>query len=257
MSHTKGLNMAESQTIAKVADRMVATLKALVRTRVTTGLITVLPIIVTLWVLRFVFRLMRDASLWLVEYILLSSWGSNILESWGIGPADLTQKGFAAYPAFFQWTISIFSVLVTISLLYILGFITANIVGRRAINLTEQIVDRVPLVKTIYRSCKQIVGAFGSAQQSSFQSVALVPFPNDKMRAVAFVTSKFTDSTTGTELATVFIPSTPNPTTGFLQVLKQDDLTEVDWTVEQAITTIMSVGMIRSESISIAGKDKP
>jgi uncharacterized membrane protein len=113
------------------------------------------------------------------------------------------------------------------------------------------------LVKTIYRSCKQIVGAFGSAQQSGFQSVALVPFPNDKMRAVAFVTSKFTDSTTGTELATVYIPSTPNPTTGFLQVLKQGDLTEVDWTVEQAITTIMSVGMIRSESISIAGKDKP
>ena len=248
--------MTESQTVAKIADRMVRAFRALIRTRITTGLITILPILVTLWILRFVFRLMRDASLWLLEAILLSDWGTAVLESWGIKPADLTQEGIAAYPTAVQWAISIFAVLVTLCLLYIIGLITANVLGRRAVHFAEQFVNRVPLAKTIYSSCKQIVGSFGSGTGQGFQSVALVPFPNEKMRAVGFVTSKFADSISGEQLVTVFIPSTPNPTTGFLQVLKRNDITEVEWTVEQAFTAIMSVGMIRPDNTSISRNEK-
>ncbi len=235
----------------RVRDRVVATAMALIRTRVTTGLVTVLPIVVTVWLIRVVFGMMRDASLWLVE-AFLDHWGASFLEAWGVQARDLAEKGLGAYPVHIQWTISIISVFLTLFLLYAIGLITANVVGRRTLALGEELVDRLPLVKTVYRSCKQIIVSFGGEQRRGFQSVVLVPFPNEFSRAVGFVTNQFKDSISGEELAIVFIPSTPNPTTGFLEVLHRRSLVELDWSVEQAVTTIMSAGLIRPEFFSMS-----
>lgn len=249
--------------------RVGATLKALLRTRITTGILTILPLLVTLWVVRLIFGWMRDASGWAVKALLLSPPGRPYLEQLHFDFArweKIKELGFqAAQEQFFElmpwhvrWGIAVFSVLLTIFILYVIGLFSANIFGRRLIEWVEQLVDRVPLVKTVYRGLKQILSSFSGDQTQTYQRVALVPFPDASMRAVAFITNIFPDSITGEELCTVFIATTPNPTTGYLQVLKRKDITELNWSVEEAIRCVMSAGILRPPFLTIVpNKDLP
>ena len=253
-----------------------ATLKRLVRARVTAGVITILPILITFWLVRAIFRMMRDASQWVVLAILDSAQGEAILERIldesaqeslldpnrdGDGFTSLAEAfdalGVAMLPQSVQWGIPIFSVLLTIFVLYTIGLFTANIIGKRFIYLTERLVERMPLVKTVYGATKQIVRTLGGDQTRKFQRVALIPFPQARMRCVGFITAMFKDSVSGEELCTVFIPTTPNPTTGYLQVLKRSDLIELDWSVEEAVQTIMSGGILRPKFLTIVTPETP
>lgn len=241
---------------------ILATVRALIRARITAGLITILPIVVSLWLLKLIFTSMRDASQWGVEAVLGTEWGQTIvLPRWQQEEqpdiiAEFGKLGIQALPENVQWGIAIFSVLLTAFLLYIIGMFAANIVGRRLLDLVERVVDRVPLVKTVYRSTKQIMSSFTGEQSQSFQRVALIPFPQERMRCVGFITTIFHDSVSGEELCTVFIPTTPNPTTGYLQILRRSDLVELDWSVEDAVRTIMSGGILRPEFLTIVPKGK-
>jgi uncharacterized membrane protein len=284
------MNHSPGPKPARPSNPLLATLQALFRTRVTAGLLTVLPIYVTWIVVTFVFGLMRDSSIWAVDLYLRSTLGRQLLDSWLVPAVDpvtgravldaaggptlisLTEKltqleaklghpatlsdVFGVLPVTLQWGISIFSVLLTIFLLYAIGLLTANLIGRRVLDWLESLVDRLPLVKTVYRSVKQIVGQFGSEQQQSFQRVALVPFPTPGMRAVGFITNVTRDDVTGQELVTLFIPTTPNPTTGFFQILPKSDVVEVPWSVEEAIRAIMSGGILRPSLLTLASADE-
>ncbi len=256
--------------------RIAATIKALLRTRITAGLLVVLPIWITILLVKFVFSVMRDASLWLVEGILRGPLGKKLLDDWEVtdnassgseikitvrealenlqellGRVPTQEEFLGILPERVEWGIAILSVLLTIVILYAIGLFTKNIFGRRVIASYESLLDRVPLVKTVYRSSKQILSTFAGEQSQEFQRAALVPFPQEKMRCVGFITAIFNDSVTGEELATVFIPTTPNPTTGYLQILKREDLVELDWSVEDAVRTIMSGGILRPDFLTI------
>jgi uncharacterized membrane protein len=234
--------------------RIGATIRALIRTRVTAGLFTILPIALTLWVVWLLFKSMRWASQWLVEAILEAKWKAVLPDSWATRWPGFTHEELSQ--PIIYWSISVFSVGLTFFLLYIVGLFAANIVGRRALGLVDGVVERVPLVKTVYRSLKQIVATFSSQKAQSFQRVALVPFPHEGMRCVAFVTNIFKDSVTGEELCSVFISTTPNPTTGYLQILRRCDITELNWTVEEGVRAVMSAGILRPDFITIiANKD--
>lgn len=239
--------------------RIGATLRALIRTRVTTGLIVVLPIYVTFLVAKFVFGTMRDASQWVVLALLKSTWFQKFV--WKIESADEQkvdiEEFLTQYPAL-DWGIAIFSVLLTVTLLYVIGLFAANIFGRRIIETLDGMVERVPLVKTVYRGLKQILSSFSGDQSQSFRKAALVPFPQEKMRSVGFITNIFTDSVTGEELCSIFIATTPNPTTGYLLILKRKDITELNWSVEDAIRCVMSGGILKPEFLTIVpNKDLP
>ncbi len=232
--------------------RIGATLKVLIRTRVMAGLLVVLPIYVTIFLIKFVFGVMRDSSQWVVLALLEAKWFQKHV--WKLDLAEGEELGIdvllTAHP-WLDWFIAILSVLLTILILYAIGVFTANIFGRRLVEMFERFVARVPMVKTVYRSSKQILATLAGGQTQSFQRVALVPFPQEKMRCVGFVTAMFNDSRTGEELACVFIPTTPNPTTGYLQILKRKDLVELDWSVEEAVQTIMSGGILRPDFLTI------
>lgn len=239
--------------------RLAATVKALVRTRVMTGLIVVLPIYVTILLIKFVFGVMRDASQWGVFALLEAPWFQKHV--WKLEHLEGEKFDLVGilkrYPGL-DWGIAVFSVLLTIFLLYIIGLFAANLVGRRVIALFDGIVERVPLVKTVYRSLKQILGTFSGEQTSSFQRVALVPFPQERMRCVAFVTNIFKDSVTGEELCSVFISTTPNPTTGYLQIVKRCDITELNWTVEEGVRAVISAGILKPDYVTlVSNKDLP
>lgn len=256
--------------------RVANTVKALLRTRITAGLLVVLPIWVTILLVKFVFGAMRDASLWAVEGYLRSPIAQPLLDRWkvadhaagesealisvgealnnlqeALGRVPTQEEFLGILPERVEWGIAIVSVLLTIIILYAIGLFAKNIFGRRVIASYESLLDRVPLVKTVYRSSKQILATFAGEQSEEFQRAALVPFPQEKMRSVGFITAIFNDSVTGEELAAVFIPTTPNPTTGYLQVLKRKELVELDWSVEDAVRTIMSGGILRPDFLTI------
>ncbi len=232
--------------------RLAATFKALLRTRLTAGLLVVLPIWITVLLIKFIFQIMRDSSQWVLLAMMRAEWFQKHV--WKLPLPEgrrLDIEAFLQQHPMLDWGIAILSVLLTFCILYLVGLFTRNIVGRRIVETMDHLVDQVPLVKTVYRSSKQIIATFAGEQSKDFQRAALIPFPQEKMRAVGFITSVFRDSVTGEELATVFIPTTPNPTTGYLQVLKRADLVELDWSVEDAVRTIMSGGILRPDFLTI------
>ncbi len=226
--------------------------KTRLRTRLSAGLILVIPIWITVILVRFIFALTRDASLWMVEGLLLTPWGAGLLDAWKVSAAALRADGVEALPPAWRWCLGILSVLLTLTTIYVLGVVTTHIVGRRLVGAAEALVDRVPLVKTIYRASKQVLETFAGESAQSFQRVALVPFPADDVRTLGFVTQLMPDPISGEELCAVFVPTSPNPTTGFVFIVRRDRVVEMDWTVEEAIKAVMSGGVLLPDIAAMA-----
>ena len=231
--------------------RLWATVRALLRARVTAGLVLVLPVWITFLLVKFLFDVMRDMSLWLVD-AYLRHWGEAFVSAWGVTPEDFKAKGVQILPSSVQWGVAIFSVFLTAFFLYLIGVLTANIFGRRLVHTAELLLERVPFVKTIYRSSKQILETFAGESSQSFQRAALIPFPTKETRSIGFITGFSKDTRTGEELCTVFVAATPNPTSGFVFVLKRSDVIELDWTVEEAIKVVISCGVLVPPTIPLA-----
>jgi uncharacterized membrane protein len=249
--------MSETESAAprpSESPRRWSSLKARMRNRLMAGLILVLPIWITLLLAAFVFRLMRDASLWIVEALLISPWIGALLERAGLSAEIVRTRGLEGLPTAVQWALAAVSVLLTVAVIYVLGIVTTNIVGRRIVHWIEAIVDRLPFVKTVYRASKQVLETFAGESAQSFQRVVLVPFPSPDARTIGFITRVHRDPATGDELCAVFVATAPNPTTGFVLVVKRRDLVELDWSVEEAVRVVMSGGVLLPELRMLAGR---
>jgi uncharacterized membrane protein len=133
--------------------------------------------------------------------------------------------------------------------LTLLGFLTANLVGRTLVEFGENILYRMPVVRPIYKSLKQIFETLFSKSESSFRRVALVEFPSPGMWSLVFLSQSASPDIAArlpqTEHVAAFMPCTPNPTTGFFFYVPRRDLIELDITVEAAMTLLMSAGMVQ------------
>src|SRR5215212_4966519 len=131
--------------------------------------------------------------------------------------------------------------------LTLLGFLTANLVGRSLVEFGEAILNHMPVVRPIYKSLKQIFETLFSKTGSSFRRVALVEFPSPGMWSLVFLSQPATPEIAArlpdTEHLAAFMPCTPNPTTGFFFYVPRRDLIELDISVEAAMTLLMSAGM--------------
>jgi uncharacterized membrane protein len=131
--------------------------------------------------------------------------------------------------------------------LTLLGFLTANFVGRKLVEAGEEILNRMPVVRPIYKSLKQIFETFFAKGGSSFRRVGLVEFPSPGMWSLVFLSNPATPDMAArlpdTEHIAAFMPCTPNPTTGFFFYVPRRDIIELDITVEAAMTLLMSAGM--------------
>jgi uncharacterized membrane protein len=134
--------------------------------------------------------------------------------------------------------------------LTLLGFLTANLVGRTLVDLGERLLDRMPLVRSIYKGLKQIFETLFSQSGSSFRKVGLVEFPAPGMWSLVFLSQRPSDNITARlpsreEYVSVFLPCTPNPTTGFFFYVVRSAVIELDIAVEDAAKLIMSAGLIQ------------
>jgi len=143
-----------------------------------------------------------------------------------------------------------FGLIIAFLALTVLGFLTANLVGRTFVEIGEMILERVPIVRPIYRSLKQVFETLFSKSASSFRTVGLVEFPAPRMWSLVFLSTPPGGELTAhlpseDEYVSAFMPCTPNPTTGFFFYVLRRDVIELGISVEDAAKLLMSAGMIQ------------
>lgn len=133
----------------------------------------------------------------------------------------------------------------TLVLLLITGLLVTNIIGFKLIHVWEKIVDRIPLVRSIYSAVKQVAQTLFQPTDTSFRKVVLIEYPRKGCWGIAFVTSdKFTHPEHDEPFYTVFVPTTPNPTSGFILLVPKKDTIELDLSVEEALKMVVSLGVV-------------
>lgn len=138
-------------------------------------------------------------------------------------------------------------VVLAVVLVLTTGMIMANLLGRRLVNAWESLLSRIPLVRTLYAGIKQIMEAVLATDAKSFRRVLLVEYPRKGVWSLAFMTTDQlgeVQQKTETDVIGVFIPTTPNPTSGFVLMVPADDVIELDMTVEQGLKMIISMGTV-------------
>jgi uncharacterized membrane protein len=142
-----------------------------------------------------------------------------------------------------------FGLVIVFLALTLLGFLTANLIGTRLVGFGESMLNRMPIVRPIYRTTKQIFQTLFSASESSFRHVGLVEFPAPGMWSLVFLTQSpsavIAKHLPQTEHVSAFLPCTPNPTTGFFFYVPKRDVIDLDITVEQAMSLLISAGIIQ------------
>src|SRR5947199_7424648 len=142
-----------------------------------------------------------------------------------------------------------FGLILALVTLTLLGFLTANFVGRKLVEVGENILNRMPIVRPIYNSLKQIFQTLFGKGGSSFRRVGLIEFPSPGMWSLVFLSNPASPEIAArlpdTEHLAAFMPCTPNPTTGFFFYVARRDVIDLDITVEAAMTLLMSAGMVQ------------
>lgn len=151
---------------------------------------------------------------------------------------------------YLPWKIPGSGLVIALFALTLLGFLTANLVGRTLVQLGDHLIDRMPIVRPIYKTVKQVFQMLFSKSGTSFRKVGLVEFPAPGMWSLVFISqppsAEVASRLPGAdEQISVFLPCTPNPTTGFYFYVPRKNIIELEIPVEQAATLIMSAGMIQ------------
>ena len=146
-----------------------------------------------------------------------------------------------------DWLQSIIAFIGTIVALYLVGFATSRVFGQRLLNAFERVISHIPMVHTIYGGTKKLMSML-STKPAGTQRVVLIDFPSPELKSIGFVTRVFSDSA-GRELAAVYVPTTPNPTGGYLEIVPIEKLVATDWSMDQAMAFILSGGAVGPEKL--------
>ncbi len=202
--------------------------------RMTSGMLVLVPVGVTLLVMRWLFRVGVGQLRPVVEYV------ASRLERW---------DWIAAQPdAWVDFYVYLLTILLLLLLLYLIGVLGQYIVGRRLIRAWESIWLRIPLARTVYGATKQVTEALSQPEGSAFKSVVVVDFPYLEAKAIGFLTG-YVEDNAGRKFAKVLIPTTPNPTTGFLELIPLDRMFITDLTIEEGFRMIISGGIVSPDDL--------
>jgi len=143
-------------------------------------------------------------------------------------------------------------VVISILVVFSTGVLATNFIGRHLVALGESILSRIPLVRTIYHAAKQVVTTIFSSSSESFRKVLLVEYPRKGLWSIAFQTAtaskSISDHCDGEDMVAVFLPTTPNPTSGFLIMVPRKDAYELDMSVDAALKMVISLGVMQPKA---------
>jgi uncharacterized membrane protein len=194
-----------------------------------TGLLILVPLAITAWVLNLVISTM-DQSLLIVP------------ERWQ--PRTL-----------FGFDIPGLGTILTIVIVFITGLLTSNFLGNYVVRMWEKVLQRIPIVNSLYSSVKQVSDTLFSSSGNAFRKAVLVPYPHPQSWTIAFLTGvpggDVKNHLAG-DYVSVYVPTTPNPTSGFFLMMARSDVVELDMTVDAALKYIVSMGVVAPEHVPAA-----
>ncbi|MBO0334895.1 DUF502 domain-containing protein [Sneathiella sp. CAU 1612] len=205
---------------------------ARLRTYFLTGIVVTAPIAITIY----------------LTYVFVSFVDANITP---LIPARYNPETYLPF------SVPGLGVIIAAFALIVIGFLTANYLGRALLTFGERIVGRMPVVRSIYHALKQIMETVLAQSSTSFRDVVLVEYPRPGIWALAFVTSTAegeVDQLQDDDMISIFLPTTPNPTSGFLLFVPKKDLKYLKMTVEEGVKLVISAGMIWPEPPKPEGK---
>ncbi len=195
------------------------------KNRLTTGILVLIPIYVTWLVLRFIFETMDGILAPLVEEMI----GIRIP---GLG------------------------VIMTLLIVYLVGVVSMRLFGQQLLGAIDVFLSRLPIVKTIYSTFKQISETFALSTRSTFKRVVVIDYPRVGVKAIGFVTGSF-PTEENQPLINVFVPTTPNPTSGMLVILPESEVFETNISVEEGIKLVVSGGILTPDDVRIGSRRDP
>lgn len=186
-----------------------------------TGLLILVPLAITLWVLNLVVGTLDQSLLLLPEQYR---------------PKKL-----------FGFDIPGLGTILTIVIVFLTGLLTNNLVGNYVVKLWEKLLQRIPIVNSLYSSVKQVSDTLFSSSGNAFRKAVLVPYPHQNSWTIAFLTGvpggDAANHLVG-DYVSVYVPTTPNPTSGFFLMMKRSDVVELDMSVDAALKYIVSMGVV-------------
>ena len=194
-----------------------------------TGLLILVPLAITVWVLNLVIGTL-DQSLLLV-------------------PARFRPQSL------FGFDIPGLGTILTILIVFLTGLLTNNLVGNYVVKLWERLLQRIPIVNSLYSSVKQVSDTLFSSSGNAFRKAVLVPYPHQNSWTIAFLTGvpggDAANHLVG-DFVSVYVPTTPNPTSGFFLMMKRSDVVELDMSVDAALKYIVSMGVVAPAEVVAA-----
>jgi len=203
------------------------------------GMATVIPILATGWIVVMVFKLLHRIGLAIINTILKSLNAVRGVDQ--SSPNAWTIEGFPGDD--FLW------LLIPLALLFLMGVAVTNRPGKRIVGWIDTAMMRIPLFGFLYSSIKQFVDAVRNlGGPKKFKGVAYVEYPSPGCRMIGFITGHFRDPQTQKNTTSVFLPTSPNPMTGFVILIDDDKIHDSDMTLEEAGKMILSAGLVAPES---------
>lgn len=194
-----------------------------------TGLLVWLPLAITIWVLMNVVGTLDGVFTWLLHAVM------------AVLPTELHQ------PLLSLREIPGLSVIILVTALWLTGVAATNIAGQWLVNQSNRIISHIPIVKSIYTSVKQVSDTLFSSSGQAFRQAVLVEYPRQGSWTIAFVTGK-PSGEVGTllpdDMLTLYVPTTPNPTSGFMLMVPRSDVRELHMSVDEALKYIISMGVV-------------
>ncbi len=209
-----------------------------IRKRLVAGLLVIFPIFLTFFVIKFLFGFVGG---------VLSPVVTKAIVLLGYSPPDSKVDDFV---------ITTVSLILTFITLYFIGIFATNFFGKLILSYFEAILHKTPIIKNIYTSSKQFLHIISLPSGKTFKRVVIVEYPRIGMKVIAFATGGI-KSKDGTELTSIFIPTTPNPTSGFLIYIPDSDIVETSMTIEEGMKLIVSGGILVPEEIEFSREGIP
>ena len=199
------------------------------------------------------FRRTVMAGISVIAPIGITAWVLWNLFNWGAGlVARPVIKPFATMFGDPDWYNRGVGFLVTVSIIWLVGIITTNVVGRRVLTEARKAIERLPVVRTIYMPVRQLMETFTSAESGSgFQKVVLFEYPRRELWTLGFLAGDVPMQKGGTPAHSIFVPTAPNPTTGFMLIVPRDELRHTTLSIEEAFQMIVSAGVAVPASLKL------
>ena len=139
-----------------------------------------------------------------------------------------------------------FGVVIAGIIIYVIGVIALSFIGKRLLGWGDSVLLKIPFFSIIYRSIKQIMEAIAKPDKTKFKRVVIIEYPRKGMKTIALVTKELVDES-GEKIVHIFVPTSPNPMSGYFEIMKEEDVTNTDLTIEEALKLVISCGAVESE----------